>query len=749
MALRSLVTAFSTVLTLAAPFAAAQTEDVKTSEGASRLVFMSADPSEGRPGNAAPDLKVLALPELPEAGEADVEVLAALLRSSPVSTFIATPDSPSGAQTGDLHLVLDATLGGASGESGVSVEVGGESMSMQAFGERLKALTDALNPERRQTAYIRLSDPEDHFAGALGQLRSAIDPAGFGMSVLMVGVDAATCEGARSPIHYTLIGGLADGAPFGDDNGKTTLAEAMSWVQASLERDVAREAPCAARYSLILRGDQDPERVLVETGGQPLFPEMETAVYREKFQSLFLMTSSDSAQIGEFLDSCTYCPNESELTARQQEIGERQLALELEKGIWDEIRGDDTPGRIEVYLSNCQLCAYRDEAEAAITQLAAAEEARTDENDLFRNLVASNDLPGLRDWIDTCIACDFIDDAREAVATLENDSRVEEELSALKAAIEARNADEVESWLASCEICSGQDEAQAALDDLVAQAEAARPCVEAAGLPQQGGPRLLTDIDQSAARATCGAALTRFPGNPLAVTALGRIEQAAGNMTEAQAAYEAGMEAGIPAAYGLAAHSLYAPGNGTVADYEGAEQLAVEGMRRGDWLSGEVLTVLYSRELIDGKGPAEAAEIALEHAEAGNPVAQFFTGYFYRIGSGVPANDREAVRWLQAAVDRGYTHANSFLAEIYEDGGEGVPADADVAGELYWSALEAGDPTATDRLSSQINDRPSPVVRVIQTRLQQAGVFNGRVDGIGGNATASAVLRYAASVQGQ
>ena len=38
------------------------------------------------------------------------------------------------------------------------------------------------------------------------------------------------------------------------------------------------------------------------------------------------------------------------------------------------------------------------------------------------------------------------------------------------------------------------------------------------------------------------------------------------------------------------------------------------------------------------------------------------------------------------------------------------------------------------------------MVREIQTRLRLAGVFNGQVDGIGGNGTASAVERFVASL---
>ncbi|WP_085877304.1 SEL1-like repeat protein [Roseisalinus antarcticus] len=714
---------------------------------AARLVFLAAAPGEGRPASAGDDLKVLTLDRLPEAGEAELQVLAALLRSNPVSTFVATPDGPTGARTGDLHLVLDLALAKGEADQAVSVSLGGETMPLDAFAGRLSSLVSAFNAEARQMAYLRIDDPEDLLAAALADLRGAIEPSGFAMSILMVGADPATCEGPRAPVHYAIIGGIADSDPFGDGDGDTTIAEATAYVSAALQRNVTRQEPCAARYSLILRGDDDPARAVVRAEATPIFPDMETAVYQEKFQALFLMSADEEGPIRDYLQTCTYCPSEAALSDRLREIGERQLALRLETGIWEGIRDDTDPGRITVYLENCKLCAFRDEAEALIARLEQIDATRDAEAEAFRSLAAARDLTGLRGWIADCVACLQREEAAALVSELEADTRVQAEAAALDEAVTQRNAELIEAWLQECEVCAAKGEAEAALAGLQEQAVAATACLTAAGLPQQGGPRLLSEINQMAARALCGSVLAAHPGNPLAITALGRVEQAAGNMDEARAAYEAGIEAGIAAAYGLAAHSLYAPGDGNVADYTGAEQLAREGHARGDWLSGEVLTVLYSRELIEGQGADDAFAIALRDAESGNSVAQFFTGYFYRIGAGVPQSDSDAVAWLTQSVDQGYVHANSFLAEIFEEGGEGVPQDTERAAELYWAALSAGDPTALDRLANQINDRPSAIIGAIQTRLRDVGAFSGRVDGIGGNNTASAIRVYANSVQ--
>ena len=227
---------------------------------------------------------------------------------------------------------------------------------------------------------------------------------------------------------------------------------------------------------------------------------------------------------------------------------------------------------------------------------------------------------------------------------------------------------------------------------------------------------------------------------------LGRVEQASGDVEAAAAAYEVGMAAGMAEAYGLAAHLAFAPGDGSVTDYARAETLAQQGYEQGDWLSGEVLAVVYSRELVPGKGAADALEIATAQAEDGNPVAQFFTGYFNMIGSDTDVSQADALLWFERSVAQGYLHSNSFLADLLETGTDDKQPEPERAAELYWAALEGGDQTALGRLTDQLGERSNPVVREIQTRLRAAGVFNGQIDAIGGNETASAVERFVASL---
>jgi len=707
--------------------------------GDARLLFLGVDPAAGAPGPAAGALPVLAMPVLPAAAAARAEVTAALLRSNPVSTFVATPDALGGSVR-DFFLVADLAVAA----DGTGVALGGETLALAEFGSRLGAVVDALAPERRQIAFLRLADPGDAFPMLVDEIQAAVGGAGFAMSVLTVdrgGEGGACAPGPGGASHYAVVAGVADRPPFGDGDGRSSVAEVEAWLVASLARETRRGGACADRYSLIVKAEADPARVLAEHGPAPLFPEMESRLYLESFEAMFLLRSDDQGRVRAFLESCAYCPHEAALVERLREMRERELALALETQIWEAIRGDATPDRLEIYLANCTLCAFREPAEARLGELrAAAEKAAAEAADLERALTA-RDPALLRAWIGGCGACAGRAEAEAALAAIEADDAYRAERAALDAAVAALDAKALAAWLADCRVCDGRAAAEAAIARAEERTALAAPCLALAGLPQQGGPRRLEDIDRAAATTACGKALAAFPDDALLISLAGRIDQAAGDSVAAAAAYARGVAAGVPAAHGLAAYLHFAPADGAEPDLARAEELARAGAAEGDWLSREILIVLYSREQIEGRDPAEAFALARDLAAEGNPVAQFFAGYFFLTGTGVEPSDGEAARWLGAAVDQGYTHAFAFLAELVE-AGRGLPAEPERAAELYWTALNAGDVTARDRLTAQLAERHREVIRAIQDRLRTAGTYAGRIDGLPGPGTVAAVQRY-------
>jgi TPR repeat protein len=79
-----------------------------------------------------------------------------------------------------------------------------------------------------------------------------------------------------------------------------------------------------------------------------------------------------------------------------------------------------------------------------------------------------------------------------------------------------------------------------------------------------------------------------------------------------------------------------------------------------------------------------------EAAAAGNPVAQANLGTMYALGSAVPKNDTEAVKWFRLAAEQGYFSGQVSLGFMYAKG-TGVPQSDTEAVKWYRLAAEQGD----------------------------------------------------------
>jgi TPR repeat protein len=410
----------------------------------------------------------------------------------------------------------------------------------------------------------------------------------------------------------------------------------------------------------------------------------------------------------------------------------------LEAEIWQMIKDDDETARIAIYLEDCAICQFKDVAQKRLDLLNAQSAVREDERLQFQSAAKTKQLSALKAYADNCVACDFQAKADDLIAGIERDSAHKSEQAALNEALTTSNADQLRAYLKDCQLCTGRDDATQALADITQRFEAAGPCLALAGLPQQGGPRKLALISIKKGRLVCGKALATYPGDPLLTVMMGRIEHAAGNFDAANAAYQVGIRAGLPSAYGLAAYLLQNPPAGVAQDSASADRLARKGAAKGDWLAREMQVVLYSQGLVSGRSEGEAFKIATDLAREDNVAGQFFLGYFYLTGTGTEASEGNALRWLGQAYEGGYSHATAYLAEIYENGSPEV-ASIDRAADIYWSGLEAGDQTVMDRLTDQLRERKRPIIRLIQTRLRREGLYKGEIDGVPGPGTIRAI----------
>ena len=111
-------------------------------------------------------------------------------------------------------------------------------------------------------------------------------------------------------------------------------------------------------------------------------------------------------------------------------------------------------------------------------------------------------------------------------------------------------------------------------------------------------------------------------------------------------------------------------------------------------------TRAYDEALAYGnaKEHLKAAPLLKEAAELGNPDAMAVYGSALLLGTGVPVNGLEAVKWLQMAIDRKQIGAASVLGMAYATGKAGVKPNHKHARELLTQAAGEGDRQSTEML---------------------------------------------------
>lgn len=94
-------------------------------------------------------------------------------------------------------------------------------------------------------------------------------------------------------------------------------------------------------------------------------------------------------------------------------------------------------------------------------------------------------------------------------------------------------------------------------------------------------------------------------------------------------------------------------------------------------------------ELLEVGEEKRAADRLMPLAEGGHAGAQFMLARIYEKHWGAMNNDKEAIRWCQAAADQGHAEAQYALGMRYAEG-RGVPIDQAKALEWYHKAAERG-----------------------------------------------------------
>lgn len=99
---------------------------------------------------------------------------------------------------------------------------------------------------------------------------------------------------------------------------------------------------------------------------------------------------------------------------------------------------------------------------------------------------------------------------------------------------------------------------------------------------------------------------------------------------------------------------------------------------------------------------AEALRWWQAAAQRGHVYAMNKTGYRYLIGMGTEKNPKAAIPWLTEAANAGDTNAMSTLRKLYEAGDEGVPRNSRLA-EQWSQKYRAVEQAAAQRRQAEIN----------------------------------------------
>jgi TPR repeat protein len=203
-------------------------------------------------------------------------------------------------------------------------------------------------------------------------------------------------------------------------------------------------------------------------------------------------------------------------------------------------------------------------------------------------------------------------------------------------------------------------------------------------------------------------------------------------------------------------------GDGVKRDYEAGSEWFREAAIQGVSNAQYNLAVLYERGLGVTKDDVRALLWYHSAAEQSHPLAQYNLGIFYLQGRGIPLSYAEAARWFTSASNQGVARATYNLAVLTEDG-LGLPPNREKAITLYEKASRAGHHEATSRLAllrgpNAGNNKPATfeetantqaegassgtTVADIQAYLRNGGMYNGRIDGIAGPKTRTAIREY-------
>lgn len=192
-------------------------------------------------------------------------------------------------------------------------------------------------------------------------------------------------------------------------------------------------------------------------------------------------------------------------------------------------------------------------------------------------------------------------------------------------------------------------------------------------------------IDVDTARVACRSATENWPTEVRFLAFLGRVEDKAGNLTEALRLYRLAVVQGNADAQAHLGH-MYSNGRGVPRDDSEAARLFRLAAQQENPIAQNNLGWMYREGRGVPRDDGEAIRLFRLAAEQGNMLAQMNLGLMHQEGRGVPRDDAEAARFFRLAAEQGNPIAQHNIGWMYESG-TGVPRDRGEA--IRWYRLAA------------------------------------------------------------
>ncbi len=247
------------------------------------------------------------------------------------------------------------------------------------------------------------------------------------------------------------------------------------------------------------------------------------------------------------------------------------------------------------------------------------------------------------------------------------------------------------------------------------------------------------DVDAAAASSACQAAVSEHPNVPRLEYQYARALEKSGDDSEAAKYY--GLAAGqghVLAMSNLGV--LYASGRGVEQNDKEAFRLYSLAVDKGDVGAMTNLGIFYASGRGVAQDDSKAVELWTVAATKGDALAMSNLGMMYANGRGTEQSDTEAAKLWKAAADKGNAFAMYNLAFLLANG-SGVDKDPDAAAGLVIAALQKRHGATMRDMQGGAERFDAEFRMALQRRLQEAGAYDGPIDGIFSEAMNSALVK--------